>query len=739
MRLLLPLLLAALASGAVAQPLTSIYSARSGASQNDGFFGAVLAPLPDITGDGVGDWVSGAPQETQQLGRAYLHSGATGTAIRTLVAPTGEAGGFFGASVAHAGDMDGDGTADVIVSGYLTVAGDDNAGQAFVFSGATGDVLLTLTSPASQANGFFGFNVAGPGDLDGDGTPDLIVGATDEDIERGGQTVVDHGAVYAFSGTDGSLLWRSTIPPPEAGTFYGRVTAVGDLTGDGVADLLAGAVLADNAGGIESGMAYAIDGASGALVYELPPGGNAQGNGFFGFTLAGLGDLDGDGVPELAVGAPFEGVGGTSIRDGTVTFFRGGDGSAIGTYALDTRQGERRFGWAVAPAGDLDGDGTTEIAISSIFQFNRFHDYPPPLTDPFSGGVFVYSGADIGDAEVVELAEVYPSLPVFPTNFRWSFGSALASLDDVDGGGLPDLAIGAPNQGADIGLVAVISGERMLAISDVNVEAEAEVAVSDDSVVDFPETGLDLALDGVTAGRPAAAPEASPAPSTGALRRIGVASGARGEARRGTTNLRVQRFSSAPLDLRGIAEANVSAYRWIVATTGTLRWTDGEIRFDPAEIPSSGITDPTDVTVYFRRSLGAGEFSALPTTVDAGTGEIVATGFTSTGAFTGEFALASDSNPLPSEGGPDGGATLALFPNPASGAATVRLSLPTPEAVRVTVVDALGRTVAVVHDGPLAAGETELRAELSTLRAGVYLVRASGAAGALTQRLTVLR
>ena len=740
------------ASGAAAQPLISIYSIRSPNSQNDGYFGSSFESSADLDGDGVRDLIVGAPDESGGRGRVYLFSGATGALLRTIPSPVDVGGVFFGVSVADVGDVDGDGTPDIVASGYFAVGGQASAGRAYVFSGASGTTLLTLESPASQASGFFGFNVAGPGDLDGDGTPDIVVGAGDEDVLVGGNTVVDHGAVYAFSGADGSLLWRSTPETQEANLYYGRAVSAGDITGDGVNEILTSAVLADNNDGIESGLAYVVDGASGAFVYTLQPGPNAQANGFFGNTLAGLSDLDGDGVPELAVGAPYEGVGGTSVRDGSVSFYRGSDGSLIGTYVREERQAERGFGWEIQDVGDFDGDGISDIGISAVRQFNRFQHRPPPLTLPFSGAVFITSGAEIGQATTDEIAEIYPTLPNFPTTFSWRYGEDFASLGDIDGDGLPDLAIGAPTQGANIGFIGVIPGSRILAISDVDVQAEEEEPVVSDGTYDFDATAVDLALDGVAisksgmaSGDPAGLlPSAEhggreaggEAPEADGL--VFFARGASGTA----STVRVQRFDTAPTDVSGIAEANVSAYRWIVATEGPLRWDPtSEIRFSLAELPSSGITDPTDVTVYLRETLASGDFTALATSYDAGTGEIVALLPRANGSFAGEFALASDSNPLPTEGVPAGGLALDAFPNPSRGAVTVSLRLAAPEAASVAAFDALGRRVATLHEGPLAAGEHAftLDPEAASLRSGVYVVRATAGAGAVSRRITVLR
>ena len=707
-RYTLPVLLALLAASIpTAQPLISEYSVRSLNSQNNGFFGQEIAAIGDVDGDGITDFAVGASNEMGNVGRVHLYSGADGAGIRSIVSPTGEAD-FFGYFVDGAGDLDGDGTPDLLVSDVSAVDGFANAGRVYVVSGASGEIVRTYTSPAPEAAGNFGFNAASPGDLDGDGTPDVVIGTGDEDVTIDGTTYVDRGWIYAFSGDDGSVLWRATTPTPEERTYLGRVVVAGDVTGDGVADLLASAVLADDSEGVESGLAYVFDGTDGSLVYTFESG-NAQGNGFFGFTLRGLPDITGDGVPDLAVGAPYEGVGGSTVRDGTVTFFSGSDGASLGTYVREERQAERLHGWEIEPIGDLDGDGVTEIAISAPNQFNDYQYRPPPLSEPFSGAFSVVSGAAIGGEESVLFADVYPSLPDFPTTFRWQYGTDLAPLGDVDGDGLPDLAVGAPRQGADIGFVAVLGGAAIVGISNESVAEEAEVAVPPGAgTYDFGDTGVDLVF-GDTRQR--------------------VAGG-------GGATVRVRRYSDGPSSTDGIEEANVSPYRWLVTAEGRFRLTGSgnEIRFRLSETPGAGIEDPASVVVY-RRTVAGGTFQPLTTTFDAETGEIVGTGFTD----LGEFVLASDAGALPTDDAPERGLTLSVVPNPVRGLGTVSVSVPGGGPVTVEAFDALGRRVAVVWDGPLAAGTHPLRFDASALPAGVYVVRARTAAGTVGRTVTVVR
>ena len=358
------------ASGAAAQPLISIYSIRSPNSQNDGYFGSSFESSADLDGDGVRDLIVGAPDESgarpglplQRRHRALL---------RTIPSPVDVGRVFFRVSVADVGDVDGDGTPDIVASGYFAVGGQASAGRAYVFSGASGTTLLTLESPASQASGFFGFNVAGPGDLDGDGTPDIVVGAGDEDVLVGGNTVVDHGALYAFSGADGSLLWRSTPETQEANLCYGhRLRRRHHRRWH--EQILTSAVLRTTttarSGSPTSSMAP-------ARVRLHPAAGSQRpANRFFGDTLAGLSSSTAT-ASGLAVSAPYEASAGPPYATARLVLPR--RRSLIGTYVReDGRPSITSLG--IQDVGDFDGDGISGIGISAVQQFNRFQHRPPP-------------------------------------------------------------------------------------------------------------------------------------------------------------------------------------------------------------------------------------------------------------------------------------------------------------------------------------------------------------------------
>jgi hypothetical protein len=210
----------------------------------------------DVNGDGKADIALGATGEDVGIntdqGRAYVFSGATGSLLFTLDIPMTEAFAHFGLSLAVA-DVNGDAKGDIAVgTPYEDVGGNQDQGQAYVFSGANGSLLFTWDNPMPQWTGQFGYSVA-VGDVNGDGRGDIAVGARSEDVVGG---IADQGQAYVFSGADGSLLFTLDIPNPEAGAFFGHSVAVGDVNGDGKGEIAVGAFGEDVGGNADQGRAY---------------------------------------------------------------------------------------------------------------------------------------------------------------------------------------------------------------------------------------------------------------------------------------------------------------------------------------------------------------------------------------------------------------------------------------------------------------------------------------------------
>lgn len=268
-------------SGANGQPIWT----RTGEANGD-FFGWVVACAGDVNGDGVQDLAVGAPGHDQpqvNAGKAYVLSGIDGTVIHSWLGIEG--GDSLGSSVGSAGDRDLDGHSEVLLCAVRGGPGD--AGQAYVHAGIDGALLCTLDSlpNGNQYGNYFG-GLAG--DIDADGIPDVYV----IDYLHVGQ----RGRMYVYSGADCSLI-HSFRGPVGSSFLFGRVQ-VGDLDGDGYDDLLLCSA-GNDTGGNDAGAVYLYSGASGELMGQF--NGDEAGL-LMGTDCASLGDLDGDGFADILVG-----------------------------------------------------------------------------------------------------------------------------------------------------------------------------------------------------------------------------------------------------------------------------------------------------------------------------------------------------------------------------------------------------------------------------------------------------
>jgi hypothetical protein len=396
----------------------------------DTSYGTVL----DVNGDGFADLAVG----TDQSGQVYVYLGsATGLSATPALSLPGPGGtwALSNSSLANAGDVNGDGYADLAVRAPFAM---DRIERVHVYFGsATGlstTPALTLTGPDGAGDGFGG-SVTSAGDVNGDGYADLAVGAP--------AAMDDTGRVHVYLGSATGLSptpARSfTGPDGRWGEFGMTVVGAGDINGDGYADLAVGAYGVDESTGRVHVYFGSATGLSATPARSLTgPDGE---DGYFGLSMAGAGDLNGDGYADLAVGAPF-----VPLSSGRVHVYLGSARGLRPTPARSLSEPQGGFaslGWSLTTAGDLDGDGYADLVTGGGY---------PLLIGSFDDRVHVYPGSATGPSPT-------PAHRITgPDGDRSLFGNALASAGDLNGDGYADLAVGASRALEGRGRVHVYPG-----------------------------------------------------------------------------------------------------------------------------------------------------------------------------------------------------------------------------------------------------------------------------------------
>jgi len=339
-----------------------VYSTRTGKKlwSADGTEGDQLGTGVEAAGDtnkdGIPDVVAAAPGS----GYAKIYSGRDGRVLQTLRAEDKQDN--FGRHAEGVGDVNGDGCADVIVGAPGNNAAGQGAGRAYVYSGKTGDVLLTLSG--ERAGDGFGSAVAGATTK---GKLLLIVGAP-----RAGERHTGRTYVYDALSTKPKFV----IEADETGGALGAMflSVPGDMNGDGVPDVYA-SDWANTAKGPSTGRAYVHSGADGRHLLTLT--GETAGEGF-GTSPSVAGDVDGDGFADLIVGAWQYSR--EAIGAGRAYLYSGKDGRLLKTYTC--RIPGDTFGFDAVTLGDVDGDRSADFLITSAWSgISGFH----------SGRIFVIS------------------------------------------------------------------------------------------------------------------------------------------------------------------------------------------------------------------------------------------------------------------------------------------------------------------------------------------------------------
>jgi hypothetical protein len=402
-------------------------------------FGEELATAGDINGDGLSDVVIGAygyTGEFEMSGAAFVFYGTRdGLTPDPVWFLEGEqAGEWFGGKVGTAGDVNGDGFSDLLVAAYLHDGDYDAQGRASLFLGS-GDRARTnagWVTESNQAEALFGWSVARAGDVNGDGIDDVLVGAPDFDNGE-----IDEGAAFLFLGTSNGLsilpAWWAESNKVGAELGY-SVAGAGDVNGDGYDDILIGAWRYKN-DYTEEGAAFLWFGSPSEMTPGTPANadwsafGGQEGAGF-GLCVSSAGDVNGDGYGDVIIGAPLYSFGQTA--EGAAVVYHG---SASGpepyaSWVDQSNQDAAWFGKSVASAGDVNGDGYSDILVGA-----PYYDDP----GPDNGLALCYLGSPDGVLTT-------PDWSKDGVDAGDQLGWSVASAGDIDGDGYSDVLTGSPGQ-----------------------------------------------------------------------------------------------------------------------------------------------------------------------------------------------------------------------------------------------------------------------------------------------------
>ena len=566
----------------------------------------------DVNGDGLADVIIGAstadPGGRSDAGVSFVVFGKSGNSAVDLD-NLGDAGfringvetlDFAGCSVSGAGDVNGDGLADLIVGAYGADPGNrSRAGASYVVFGKADNAAVDLATlgtggfriDGSNMGDYSGFSVSGAGDFNDDGLADLIVGAWGANPNG----KVDAGASYVVFGKANSdpvnLASLGTggfrLEGVEANDFSGfSVSGAGTVNDGGSDDVIVGANGADTSGNDLAGESYAVfaQGGSGVVDLSMLGGGGFQIRGAAGDasgrSVGGAGDVNGDGQADLIIGAP-GGNGGAGV--GYVVF-----GKALGGQTVElSNLGADGFrivgidagdssGFSVAGAGDVNGDGLADLIVGAP-------GADPASNDGAGESYVVYGKTSTTDVDLNNLGA---------GGFRLDGNAAgdqsgwtVSGAGDVNGDGLADLIVGAPGVNGSAGASYVV-------FSAAQPQPQVSVFATSRNI-DPPRTAFGVSGDGSNDSTPDARAWIDFSNGFDVLK---------------TASRETMVLMRSAGNFPSFA-ANVS---WQLQTSRT-NWTGAELRVH--YLDSELVGDESDLQIYYAAA-GAAPFTALATTAN---------------------------------------------------------------------------------------------------------------------------
>ena len=471
---------------------------------NDDRSGISVSSAGDVNGDGLNDFLIGAKFADpggSARGQSYLIYGQSTGSLLTGTLNLADVGGTLagatfngivtsdrsGNSVSSAGDVNGDGLGDLLIGAYRADPGGSSRGQSYLVYGQSTGSPLTGTLNLSDVGGTLagatfngisnfdlsGSSVSGAGDVNGDGWDDLLIGAYRAD--PGGSSRGQSYLVYGQS-TDSPLTGTLNLADVGGtvagakfngnanGDFSGiSVSSAGDVNGDGLNDLLIGAKFADP-GGSNRGQSYLVYGQptdsplTGALNLA-DVGGTLAGATFNGIatsdrsgnSVSSAGDVNGDGLNDLLIGAYRADPGGSNRGQSYLVYGQPTSSPLTGTLNLADVGGavagatfngianDDQFGVSVSNAGDVNGDGLNDLVIGAHTADGDGSDrgqsylvYGQPTGDPLAGTL------NLSDVGGTLAGAMFNGIEDFDNS-----GISVSSAGDVNGDGMNDLVIGA--------------------------------------------------------------------------------------------------------------------------------------------------------------------------------------------------------------------------------------------------------------------------------------------------------
>jgi len=405
------------------------WTVESDPDQYNDHLGSSVGTAGDVNGDGYADVVVGAysydaPQGEGNEGKVFVYLGsASGLSPSPTWTEEGEAGRFLGRVVGTAGDVNGDGYAEVIVASSERVS-------VFPGSASAPSLAPSWMVDGPQHGAWFGFAVTTAGDVNGDGYSDVVVGAPGF---SSGQVNEGRAFLYLGSAFGLSLSPAWTKSPNQVNAYFGYdVGTAGDVNGDGYADVVVGALGNAGFGLLRKGFAQVYLGSASGL--SPSPSWTAEGEDaahFFGSSVGTAGDVNGDGYADVIVGAPG--------YPGTTHVYLGSPSGPSSSPSWQASHSGDLFGHSVGAAGDVNGDGYSDVIVGATY------------AGAHSGSAFVFCASPSG------LRQCWMASGL---NVGALFGGSVGTAGDVNGDGYADVVIGSPTEfgGPSAGQAAVYLG-----------------------------------------------------------------------------------------------------------------------------------------------------------------------------------------------------------------------------------------------------------------------------------------